>query len=323
MSQIVKSTDEDWFEWEKICDFCNWDINGFLKPMRYRGLIVPFSHELGVGPHFFNELVQRVNKVKPIRCAVVGDAGSGKTYTTIWLAKVLDPKFTVDQIVLRGEDYIKLQRSLPPRRCIVLDEPTFSLASRTWFESWQKIIVQTIESTRFQNNPLFLPCVNRNLIDKTIREYYLNYIIEMYDRGIARIFRTKHSQWFDRLKRITAYNLYLYGPGMLLSECDRDTCLECPELPDCNKNIFPQYERKRAEAIQYYQKIGEKQLKEVGKEKESFADICNKAVEIRDKLLSPKGDEYMYAEVQYHMDVSVGISRQVCYWLTKHYPLKK
>jgi len=355
--------DEDWQKWLRICDYTGWEPNGFLQPINWRGRILPYNAELGVVPHFFIELMEKVNKVKPIRMTLVGEAGSSKTYTAISIADVIDPQLTVDQIVLKGQEFIKIQRILPSRKCIVLEEPTFHLAARTWYDVWQRIIVQTIESTRFENNPLFIPVVNRNLIDKTVREYYINYTVEMYDRGIGRVFRTKHSQWVDHLTRRTAYNIYLFSPGQLIAECGRDTCLECPELwkcikghdlkncnkscddyiilkdlhgsmkkefkrfgieeciyCGCHKNIFPAYERKRARAIAFYQEQGEKEI-EKAKEDVSFADYCDKAVGILEKLVDSKGKKYMYEEVQYFFNVSTRKAHEIVRWLEKHYPL--
>lgn len=326
MSQIVKPEDkEDWIKWERICEYAELDPNGLLKPMRYHGLIIPFSSELGVGPLLFNDLMGRVNKVKPIRMALVGEAGSGKTYTAIHLAGVVDQKLDIGQVVLYGKDYIRLQRMLPPRRAIVLEEPTFHLAARTWQDQWQRIVVQTIESTRFQNNPLFIPVVNRNLIDKTVREFYINYVVEMYDRGIARVFRTSHSQWYDRSTRRTMCNLYFYGPGMIIAECGRDTCLECPKLPTCEKNIYPFYERKREEAIKYYQAQGEKDLTraEQKREKEmTFSEIVKKAIEERADLLTLDGRDYLIAEIMNRFDIGHGKALDVKNLLHKHYPIE-
>lgn len=328
MSQIVQPEDkEDWIKWERICEYTEWDPNGLLRPMRYRGLIIPFSQELGVGPNFFNELLTRVNKVQPIRIAIVGEAGSSKTYTAIHIANVLDLKLDIKQIILYGKEYLEIQRTLSPRKPITLEEPTFHLAARTWQDQWQKIIVQTIESTRFQNTPLLIPCVNRNLIDKTVREYYINYVIEMYDRGIGRIFRTSHSQWYDKLIRRTAFNIYFYGPGMLIAECGRETCLECPELPTCNKNIYPQYERKRAEAINFYQERGEKEMikAEMAQEKElTFSEMFHLSVEERETFVreDPKeGKVYMDQEIMLRFDIGHNKARDIRVLLDKHYPL--
>lgn len=273
VSPKISPEDPEWEKWLKICDYTGWEPHGLLEPMKYHGRIIPVNKELLLTPLFFNELMLRVNKVKPVRVAIVGEAGISKTYTAITIAQIVDPKLTIEQVVITGKGYMNLVRTLKTRRSIVLEEPTFHLAARTWFKEWQQIIVQTIESTRFQNNPLFIPVVNRNLLDKTIREYYLNYVIQMFDRGIGRVYRTKHSQWEDKFIRKTAFNIYIYSPGIDLAECGRDTCLECPNLPTCNKNIWPQYERKRAEAIAFYQKRGEEKLEKIEEKKYTFREM--------------------------------------------------
>lgn len=324
MSQFVKPGEPEWEKWLKLCEYTGWNPSGPLRPMRYHGLIIPFNAGLGVKPTFFNVLMNRMKKVQPNRIAIVGEPGISKTYTAIMLALLLDPKFWIDQIVLYGKDYLELQRTLPPRRCIVLEEPTFHLAARTWYDQWQRIIVQTIESTRFQNNPLFIPVVNRNLIDKTIREYYINYVIVMFRRGVGRVYATKHSQWKDYITKKTVCDLYLPTPGFLLYQCGRETCLECVALPVCNKNIFPLYERKRAEAIKYYQAEGAKELKrlEEKKHKTSFAEIVQTAAKERMNFLSLDGKDYLVADLMAKFDCGHNKALDIRSYLLKHYPLE-
>jgi len=263
--------------------------------------------------------MERIHKVKPIRMAIVGEAGSSKTYTAIIIARLLDPHFNIDQVVLTGKGYLDLVRVIKPRRAIVLEEPTFHLAARTWYKEWQQIIVQTIETTRFQNNPLLIPVVNRNLIDKTVREYYLNYVIVMFDRGIGRVYRTKHSQWVDKMVRETGFNIYLPTPGLELAECGRDTCLECPELPTCEKNIWPQYERKREEAIRFYQKKGREKLEKAEQKKLTFREMVAIACEEREELKDRDG-KYSVAKVMLRFQTNSLYAQWIVRELVDRYP---
>ncbi len=291
MSQIIRQGTPDWTEWENICEYTGWDKEGKLSPMKYHNQIVPFSSHLGVGPVFYNELMHRIHAVKAIRIAVVGEAGGSKTYTSIALAQMLNKKFSVDQVVFKGSDYLHLQRMIKPKQVIVFEEPTFSLSARSWYDVWQRIVTQTIESTRFLNTPIILPCVNRSLVDKVIREFYINYVIVMFDRGIGRVYRTSHSQWTNDEYRETAFNIYVYKPGYDISKCGRLTCLGCKELPICNKYIWPQYERKRAAAIEFYQQEGEKKLSAVERKSWSIIDLEKMITEeiVEQLVFSKKG----------------------------------
>lgn len=321
MSQLVKPTDKEWSEWLEICDYCRWNPNGPLKPMRYHGRIIPYNKAVGTGPIFLNELMEKIRVIKPIRMAIVGEAGISKTYTAIVLAMILDPKFTIDQVVLSAKGYMKLTRTLKPGQCIVLDEPTFHLAARTWYKEWQRIIVQTIESTRFQNNPLLIPVVNLNLIDKTVRAYYINYVINMFDRGFGRAYRTKHSQWDDKQMKRTAFDIYIYTPGVELARCGRITCLGCKNLPTCDKYIWPQYERKRALVIEEYQKKGEEIIEKADRRPLNFPDICKLADLERESLKSLDRKTYSIDKIMLRFEIGVTIARQVKSHLDNTFPI--
>jgi len=171
-------------------------------------------------------------------------------------------KFKVDQVVLSGADYLHLADTLGPKKCIVLDEPTYFASARGWQDRYQKLVMRTLESSRFQNNPIIIPIVNRNLLDKTIREYYLTHVIVMQSRGIGRVYKTTKDQWSDKLYRNRGPLIAAYQPGVDIAKCGRETCLRCPELNTCNKYIWPQYERKRESEVSKYREEDQKIMSE-------------------------------------------------------------
>ena len=323
MSQLIKPTDKEWSEWLEMCEYTGWNPHGQLKPMKYHGRIIPYSKGLDVSPSFFNELMEKIDKVKPIRIAIVGEAGASKTYTAIVLAMIIDPKFGIDQVILSAKGYMKLVRIIKPKKCIVLEEPTFHLAARTWFKDWQRIIVQTIESTRFQNNPLLIPVVNRNLLDKIVREYYVNYVIVMFERGRGRVYRTKHSQWEDKMTRRTATDIYITKPGIELARCGRITCLGCKNLSTCDRYIWPQYERLRATTIAEYQKKGEEAIEKAEKKQLNFREICEKAGLERESLKTPDGKGYGLHKIMLRFEIGLAYARRVKAYLEEYFPIPK
>ena len=251
-------------------------------------------------------LVKRTKKKKAIRIAFVGDAGTGKSYAAIYFAMLMQRgKFTVDQIVFSGEDYIRLQGSLKDGQAIMIEEPTYVAAARGWQQQWQQAVVRTIESSRFQNNPLLIPVVNRMLLDKIVREHYVKYVVEMFDRGIGRVYEYKQSQWRQDGKRYSESDIAIFQPGVDLARCGRETCLGCPELSTCNKYIWPQYERKREEWVKYYQ-ARDKETAQAKEAKKTSSDIfieqCDQAEEMLETITNEKGD-IDTALIMYHMHV--------------------
>ena len=291
-SRFITKDHPKWWEWLDICKYTRWDPEGPLQPVMYRGFIKPYSSALKVGPYFYNDLLKLVKQKKAIRMAFVGGAGLGKTYASLHIAQILDPKFTVDQIVFSGEDYLRLQNTLKDGQVMMMEEPTYMASARGWQSDWQQAVVRTIESSRFQNNPLLIPVVNRNLLDKIVREHYVNLVMEMFDRGFGRVYDYKQSQWQPNGMRSTKTDLAIFEPGVDLARCGRSTCLSCKEMPTCNKYIWPQYERKREEWIDFYQTRDRETLEAKNNKDTSqdrFREIILEASKIIDKLKTVKG----------------------------------
>lgn len=291
-SKFVTPEHPRWPEWLEICRYTGWNPEGPLEPVLYRGFIKPFSAMLGVNQNFYNLLLEMKGKKKAIRLAVVGGAGLGKSYTAIHIAQILQRSFSVDQIVFSGEDYLRLQNTLKDGHVMMMEEPTYMASARGWQSDWQQAVVRTIESSRFQNNPLLIPVVNRGLLDKIVREHYVTIVIEMFERGIGRAYDYKQSQWNSDGRRYTLSDLAIYDPGVDLARCGRETCLACPQLETCEKYIWPQYERKREEWIKYYQTRDRETLEAKKHQKtaaENFVEMCDEALTRIDDFINEKG----------------------------------
>lgn len=288
VGDLYEAGSANWLRWVEMCNYIGWNANGPLKPIKYRGFIMPHSIPLGVTYSIYQEWRWRIRTKRPIRIAVVGGAGSGKTMMAVYIARVIEgmnpdgtDRFTVDQVTFERDEYIELQKNLGQGRVILAEETAYTFSGRGWYEKGQKEGIKIVETSRYLNNPLIFPVVNRNLLDKIIREYYINYIVEMIDRGVGKVFYTWHPQFTSYEKRKSKGTIYAALPGVEWARCKdkkgkpRDTCLFCPELydkktrrhnKDCNRNIWAQYERKRDGVIHA------RQMRLLDKEEEILKD---------------------------------------------------
>ncbi len=315
----VTPKDPEWAEWLEICAYTGWNPEGPLSPIKYHKHIRPFNPRTHVGVGWYNELTKMINAIEAVRVAVVGPAGRGKTYMALHLCRVLESrKFTIDQVVLSGADYLHLADTLKPKKCIILDEPTYFASARSWQDKYQKLVIRTLESSRFQNNPIFIPIVNRNLLDKVIREYYLTHVIEMKARGIGRVFRTNKDQWSETLYRHRETRIAAYYPGMEIARCGRTTCISCPELPDCDKFIWPLYEKKRALEVSKYRAEDQKIMTEAKHRTagEAFQANVAKALEMKEDIRNESG-QYDTALISYYLGTNRSTSQMVAKVLKK------
>ena len=315
----VEPDDPEWTEWLEICEYTGWNPEGPLSPIKYHKHIMPFNPRTHVGVAFYQGLTEMINKIHALRIAIVGPAGMGKTYMGMHIANVIESRrFTVDQIVLSGADYLHLADTLGPKKVIVLDEPTYFASARNWQDRYQKLVMRTLESSRFQNNPIIIPIVNRNLLDKTIREYYLTHVIVMQARGIGRVYRTNKDQWSDTLYRTRGTLIAAFYPGMEIARCGRETCLRCPKLSDCDLYICPQYERKRESEVAKYREEDQEIMKEAKHRSagEAFQDNVARALEMKADILDDDG-AYDTALISYYLGVNRTDSQMIARVLKK------
>jgi len=316
---------EEWKIWLELCRYAGWNPDGPLRPVKYRKHILPYNENLNVGIQIWNKWVEAINDIHALRIAIVGPAGLGKTWMAIYIARILEKmRFKIDQVVFTGLDYMRLTRTLKDKKVIIIEEPTYIASARNWHDEHQQVVVRTLESSRFQNNPIIIPIVNRNLLDKTIREYYINYVIEIRSRGYGVVFRTWKDQWSDKIMRMKTSELFAVYPGMELARCGRKTCLRCPQLSTCNKYIWPQYERARAEAMDYYHSRDEdilsgSKIKTAG---QNFRELCDNASTIRQKLLDDK-NKYSVAEIMYQFELNRNDAQLISKFLRMHFPPEK
>lgn len=225
--------------------------------INYHGYTIYENRATGHGPHFLNLLMYRIHHKMATNVVVTGEAGVGKSYMATDLARVLEGKdkkgkdrFTVDQIVFTYKEFMDLVIKLKSSKVIVFDEPSYAMGKREWYRQLNKALVQTIESFRFKLHPLFIPIINKSLLDKTIRDHLIQYMVLVHGRGRATVYRVRASQFDEK-----TYHSFVCEEKHALFDhklCDRDSCLDCPRLmqkasQDFVCNIFrARYERKKA-----------------------------------------------------------------------------
>ena len=210
----------------------------------------------GIYPVFTMLTRQRVKRKQACNIVVVGEAGSGKSYMAMEIARnldatfgsrktkiaKLDPEFGLPQVVFTYQQYMETLMKLPPGHPIIFDEPSYALSKRDWYKDINRALTKTIESQRFLVKPLILPVINLNLLDKTVRSYLIQYMVVMHRPGRATAYTVQASQFQDKVYR-TNISLLRYGM-MEQHKCDKASCLGCSEMETCDC-IRARYEAKK------------------------------------------------------------------------------
>ena len=227
-----------------------------LKFINRNGFQMLQSQTRSVAPYFLNTLSHRVNRKLATNIVFTGEPGIGKSYLAFDIARAfegiykskpdgkLKERFKVEQIVFTHSDYMSLLIKLKMGKAIVFDEPSYAMGKRDWFKDLQKVLVHTLESQRFLVHPLFIPIINMSLLDKTIRNYLIQFQIHVVGRGHAYVYRLQPSQASEKVYRKFMCELFYYQFDS--KRCDIQSCLDCKNMDTCE--LFrAQYERKKRE----------------------------------------------------------------------------
>ncbi len=217
----------------------------------------------GFYPIFSKELNRRVANKEACVTVVVGEAGMGKSYFAMQLARNIDKRFGIDQIIFTYGDYIKEIQNLSHAGIpVCFDEPSYAMGKREWYKQINMALVKTIESQRFLVRPLIIPIINVNLLDKTLRDFLVIFQVHITKRGRAMVYRMRASQGEDKVYRYLICNLdydMLDFDKCTLeiearanakehpedkSKVNKSSCLDCKLKESCDL-LRAKYERKK------------------------------------------------------------------------------
>lgn len=286
-----------------------------FKKMNIGGYEFLSNTSRGIFPVFSYIVKSRIKKQKATNIVTVGEPGEGKTYIDCDIGRVLDMRFTIDQVVFRYGEFIKQVIKLPMGRPIVFDEPSYAMGKREWYKEINQALVKTIESFRFKVHPLLIPIINMNLLDATIRTYLIQFMIEMKDRGLARVFRLRSKQhesgYYHPFLCDLKYSLFDND------QCKKPSCLDCHKVDTCS--IFrAQYERKKRDTQdKRYQESLEKFTEKESREL-SDKDLESLLLTVPELIVNEKGDpESTLIRIRLEEKWNIKIGRNRSYKIAK------
>jgi len=271
--------------------------HGELGWRKARGRYIPFSRDIGVGPYFSNLIMSRIRKQKPCNVIFTGEAGISKSYCAIGFARFLQPSFSIKNVAMTYAEFMQLMLKLREGQIIVLDEPEYVAGHRDWYKEQNKALVATMRSGRFKVHPVFIPLINKSLLDKVVRQHLLQYMVWLEDRGEGTVYKLSPSHFTD--ETYTKFLCRIRFEMLDVNECEKKWCYSCKSFKDNGCNLLrAQYEHKREEIqnLRYKQDLDRSQ-KEEGR-KLPFEQWLAKAYENYEKFwyTTPKGDQKISTE---------------------------
>lgn len=105
----------------------------------------------------------------------VGRVGTGKSYSAMRFAEVLDPNFNVDRVVFKIEDLLEMvqKEKVPPGSVIVFDEGGIAISNRNhYMNKFNKAMAMLLQTWRHRNIMLFVTVPDISFVDAGIRKLF-------------------------------------------------------------------------------------------------------------------------------------------------------
>lgn len=240
--------------------------DGKLGWRKVRGRIVPFSKELGVGQYFSNLIMSRIRKQKPCNVIFTGEAGISKSYDAIGFARFLQPSFSIEQVAMTYSEFMQCMIKLKEGQIIMLDEPEYVAGHRDWYREQNKALVATMRSGRFKVHPVFIPIINKSLLDKVVRQHLLQFMVVIEDRGEGTVYKLSPSHFTD--ETYTKFFCRIKFEMLDIDKCKKQWCFSCKRFKDDSCQLLrAQYEhkRQRIQDQRYKQDLDKSQAEEARK----------------------------------------------------------
>lgn len=171
---------------------------------------------------FRTDVKRRLKHNKNAIILIVGETGSGKSYSALSVAESLDKDFTVDRCVFRATDFMNLinKAKLKKGNVILWDEVGIEMDARNFWSISNKLISYTLESFRYMNLVLILTVPSLSFVDSKLRKL-VHYLVETKrvdiknERVMVKVFKIEHS---PRSQSGKVYQKYIRYKGQRLTK---------------------------------------------------------------------------------------------------------
>lgn len=143
-------------------------------------------------------VLMRQQQQKDTIIIIVGEKRSGKSYSAIKIAELINPNFDAEtQVFFHPKEFVRFMQSAKDDVCI-LDEASVYMSNRDWYETQNKIINQILMTQGFRRNVIIMTFPTLNHLDKQALDF-CHYIITTIKTGLVKCFRVKISQFSKKM----------------------------------------------------------------------------------------------------------------------------
>ena len=131
-----------------------------------------------MGLSFTDVIRERLEQNKNALIAIIGETGSGKSYSALRLAELIDDDFNVaEKVCFRPVEFVKAVRNARKGAAIIFDEAGVGIPAREWWSIQNRLLDYVIQTFRFKNLCVIFTMPNLNFIDEHARLLF-HYVLE-------------------------------------------------------------------------------------------------------------------------------------------------
>lgn len=236
--------------------------------------------------HWVSYIRQRLRNNRNFIGLAVGSTGSGKSWSCISIAHMIDPSFTVERIIFDPLELVRMfnQGKLQRGSAVVFEEVGCTLDSASWQSALNRLMRHVFETCRSKNNILLLNTPSPTFLSKGVRllvHAHLTPIGIDKQAGVCRM-KAELIQHNTKLDKVYYKRLRVVTPDGVVP-------VNAWRVPKPPKNLIKEYEAKKKQFTNEMYVDIEKEivaLRAQPKKRERFPAACkNCAYEWR--ALSP------------------------------------
>jgi hypothetical protein len=167
-----------------------------------------------------HEVWNRINRRNQhYMAALVGPEGSGKSWTALKIAEVIDPSFDADRVMFDPHTFMEQLTEWKDAgetrgKMIVVDEAGVGIGSRSWYDKDQIQLNKVLQVIRSENMGMLFTLPRLSELDSQTRGR-LRAMIKMDDMKPGKYADVKYLRWFPaRDERSKVYRKYpIVGKG--------------------------------------------------------------------------------------------------------------
>ena len=117
---------------------------------------------------------RRIKNNKNFLATITGPTGSGKSWSALSMAELIDKDFTVKRVIFKARELMKLinEENLKPGSVIVWDEAGIDLSNRNWQSVTNKMLNALLQTFRHKNFILFFTVPYHDFIDVASKKLF-------------------------------------------------------------------------------------------------------------------------------------------------------